>query len=157
MTFIRDRTEAIKFLQQLKIDNIAVYTDGSGLGGNDGYGYRISTNKNQTKIADSNCRPPSYSTVFQAEVVAITRACEQMKELNIRNKNIYIFSDSLSAINALSQHRVSSITILECLNRINDMTSNNSVSLYWVPGHSNMPGNDEADRLSREGTIINTC
>ena len=36
------------------------------------------------------------------------------------------------------------------------MTSNNSVSLYWVPGHSNMPGNDEAERLSREGTIITT-
>ena len=79
-----------------------------------------------------------------------------MKELNIRNKNIYIFSDSLSAINALSQHRVSSITILECLNRINDMTNNNSVSLYWIPSHSNTPGNDEADRLSREGTIITT-
>ena len=156
VTCIRDRTEATKFLQQLKIDDIAVYNDRSGLDGNVGYGYRISTNKNQTKIADSNGRLPSYSTVFQAEVVAITRACEQMKELNIRNKNIYIFSDSLSAINALSQHRVSSITILECLNRINDMTSNNSVSLYWVPSHSNIPGNDEADRLSKEGTKITT-
>ena len=36
------------------------------------------------------------------------------------------------------------------------MTSNNSVSLYWVPGHSNMPGNDEAGRLLWEGTIITT-
>ena len=50
VTCIRDRTEATKFLQQLKIDDIAVYTDGSGLDGNVGYGYRISTNKNQTKL-----------------------------------------------------------------------------------------------------------
>ena len=34
------------------------------------------------------------------------------------------------------------------------MASNNSVSLNWVPGHSNIPGNDEAEKLSREGTII---
>ena len=36
------------------------------------------------------------------------------------------------------------------------MTSNNLVSLFWAPGHSYIPGNDEADRLSREGTIITT-
>ena len=79
-----------------------------------------------------------------------------MTELNVTNKNIYIFSDSLSAIKALNQLRISISTILDCLNRINEVAVNNSVSLNWVPGHSNIPGNEEADGLSREGTTTNT-
>ena len=81
-----------------------------------------------------------------------------MTELNITSKNIYIFSDSLSAIKALNQHMISSTTILDCLNRIKDVPAYNSVSLNWIPGHSNIPGNEEADGLSRprEGTTTNT-
>ena len=143
-------------MQQLKPNDVAVDTNGSGLVGKIGYGYRISTNKNQTKIANNFGRHPNLCTVFQAEVVAITQACIKMTELNVTDENIYIFSDSLSAIKALNQLRISSSTILDCLNRINEVTANNSVSLNWAPGHSNIPGNEEADGLSREGTTTNT-
>ena len=117
-TSIKDRSEAKKFVQQLKPDDVVVYTDGSGLDGNIGYGYRISTKKNHTKIANKSGSLPNFCTVFPAEVVAITQACIKMTELNITGKNIYIFSDSLSTIKALNQHRISSTTILDCLNRM---------------------------------------
>ena len=136
-------------MQQLKPDDVAVYTDGSGLDGNIGYGYRISTNKNQTKIANNSGSLPNFCTVFQVEVVAITQACIKMTELNVTDKNIYIFTDSLSAIKALNQLRISNSTILDCLSRINEVVANNSVSLNWVPGHSNIPGNEVADGLSK--------
>ena len=143
-------------MQQLKPDDVAVYTDGLGLDGNIGYGYSISTNKNQTKIANKSGSLPNFCTVFQAEVVAITQAYIKMTELNATDKNIYIFTDSLSAIKALNQLRISSFTILDCLSRINEVAANNSVSLNWVPGHSNIPGNEVADGRSREGTTTNT-
>ena len=79
-----------------------------------------------------------------------------MTELIVTDKNIYIFTDSLSAIKALNQLRISNSTILDCLSRINEVAANNSVSLNWVPGQGNIPGNEVADGLSMEGTTTNT-
>ena len=88
VTSIKDRSKAKNCVQQLKPDDVVVYTDGSGLDGNIGYGFRISTNKNQTKIASNFGSLPNFCTVFQAEVVAITQACIKMTELNVTDKNI---------------------------------------------------------------------
>ena len=45
-TYIKDRTDSINFVDQLKTDDITIYTDGSGINSKLGYGYHISTNKN---------------------------------------------------------------------------------------------------------------
>ena len=121
-----------------------------------GYGYHISTNKNRTKIAESCGRLPDFCTVFQAEVTAISAACSKLKELDIANKNIYILSDSSSAINALNKCVINSVTLIECLGKISELASNNSISLSWVPGHCNVPGNEMADALARRGIEGNT-
>ena len=148
---IKDRTDAINFIDQINTDDITIYTDGSGLKDKLGYGYHISTNKNKTKIAESCGRLPDFCTVFQAEVTAISAACSKLKELDIANKNIYILSDSSSAINALNKCVINSVTLIECLSKISELASNNSISLSWVPGHCNVPGNEMADALSRRG------
>lgn len=31
------------------------------------------------------------------------------------------------------------------------LSENNTVSLVWVPGHSNVPGNEKADELATNG------
>ena len=50
---IKDRTDVINFIDQIKTDNITIYTDGYGMDNKVGYGYHISTNTNETKIAES--------------------------------------------------------------------------------------------------------
>ena len=153
---IKDRTGAINFIDQINNDDITIYTDGSGLNNKLGYGYYISTNKNKTKIAEGCGRLPDFCTVFQAEVTAISAACSKLKELDIANKNIYILSDSSSAINALNKCVINSITLVECLSKISELASNNSISLSWVPGHCNVPGNEMADALAKRGIDGNT-
>lgn len=34
---------------------------------------------------------------------------------------------------------------------INQLALNNSIHIYWIPGHSNHPGNEVADRLAKQG------
>ena len=120
------------------------------------YGYHISPKKNKTKITESCGRLPDFCTVFQAEVTAISAACSKLKELDIANKNIYMLSDSSSAINALNKCIINSITLIKCLGKISELVSNNLISLSWVPGHCNVPGNEMADALARRGREGNT-
>ena len=46
---IKDRTDAINFIDQINTADITIYTDGSGLNDKLGYEYHISTNKKKPK------------------------------------------------------------------------------------------------------------
>ena len=65
-THIKDRTDAINFVDQLNNQDITIYTDGSGLNNKIGYGYHITTNKNKTIMTEGTGRLPDFYTVFQA-------------------------------------------------------------------------------------------
>ena len=155
-TYIKDRTDAINFAGQLKTDDITIYTDGSGINSKFGYGYHISTNKNATKISEGSGRLPDFCTVFQAEVMAISTACERLKEFKLTNKNIYILSESSSAISALNKSVINSDIIINCLGKIDGLAADNSITMCWAPGHCNVPGNEMADALPRRGVEGNT-
>ena len=121
-----------------------------------GYGYDISTNKNATKISEGSGRLPDFCTVFQAEVMAISAACKKLKEHKLTNKNIYILSDSCSEISALNKSVINSATIIDCPGKIDELATDKSITMCWVPGHCNVPGNEMADALARRGVDGNT-
>ena len=58
------------------------------------------------------------------------------------SRRINICSDSKAALNALKSWHFSSKLVLECRNALQELSSR----------HSNILGNDEADRLAREGS-----
>ena len=58
-------------------------------------------------------------------------------------------SDSQAALKALNSHRVESKQIWDCIQALNDLASDKSVTLAWVPRHSGIPGNERADQLAR--------
>ncbi|KAJ8977196.1 hypothetical protein NQ317_009430 [Molorchus minor] len=55
---------------------------------------------------------------------------------------------------AIESSKVKSRLVLECKKTLNDLASRNKVILTWVPGHSGVRGNEEADRLAREGSAM---
>uniref|UniRef100_A0A0V0GBP9 Putative loa-9 aae n=1 Tax=Triatoma dimidiata TaxID=72491 RepID=A0A0V0GBP9_TRIDM len=92
-----------------------------------------------------------YPSIFQAEIHAIGRCVQFNLDRKYRNQEIVILSDSQAAIKALSSHMVSSKIVWECLGTLNDLGRANKVTLFWVPGHVGIEGNEVADALAKKG------
>ena len=134
-------------------DTITCYTDGSYTESETetkcGSGYIVTTHNNNTIINETSFRLPDYCNIFQAELSAITDACNLLSTEN--NKHIIIWTDSLSSIQALSANTIRSKTAKNCFAAINRITTNNKVEIRWIPAHRGFWGNEKADELAKLG------
>ncbi|XP_073820838.1 ribonuclease H1-like [Musca autumnalis] len=90
-------------------------------------------------------------SVFLAEIFAIRKAVEMVKELESSLEGpVTIFVDSQAALKALKSWTISSKAILDCKNALLEV--GDIVDLCWVPGHSDIAGNEEADKLALGGS-----
>lgn len=144
---IPERSEWENIENMFEEQGVTVYTDGSKMDSGSGAGvYSVN--------------PPMelsyplgvYASVYQAEIFAILKSAEKLQDENVMEKTIYICSDSQASLKALSSYCFSSKLTIECLNSINNLTRNNTVHLIWVPGHSDVEGNEKADELARKGS-----
>ncbi|XP_074027278.1 ribonuclease H1-like [Leptinotarsa decemlineata] len=125
---------------------IACYTDGSKTEERVGAGIYIT--KPKTKVS---LRLGKKVTIFQAETAAIGHCAEELLRQEFKKKTIAIYCDSQAAIKAISSMQVNSKLVWNCLEKLQELGSQNRLSLAWVPGHTGYKGNKEADSLAREG------
>ena len=90
---------------------------------------------------------PDTSTVFQAEIEAISHACQyaltNLKELNINY--IKILSDSQAAIKALDKPRITSQSVLTTLEYMETLALEvKHLTLAWIKAHVGTEGNEQA-------------
>ena len=123
------------------------YTDGSKTESNVGAGVYGPT----VGAEISQCMG-KYCTVFQAEVHAIGLCAEENRRMGLTGKTICIFSDSQAALKSLWSPKVTSRVVWECLQTLNELGATNRVTLFWVPGHRGIEGNERADGLARAGS-----
>jgi ribonuclease HI len=126
------------------------YTDGSKITNQTGYGYTI--RKYNRTIYDGHGNMGPVSTVFQAEIKAITMVCKTLHQR--RNMDIIIRTDSQAAIAAIKAINITSFTVLECKTWLNKLGDKNRVTLAWIQANVGHPGNDQADTLARVGTAL---
>ena len=126
------------------------YTD--GLRTNEGVGLGI-FNNHFTKFLSLG----KEMTVYQAEVLAITTCVEELLDQNMSGNKILICSDSQSVLKALSKDEIKSAVIYDCCRKINELAVHNEVVLTWVPGHTNIKGNERADALAKQGAKQKFC
>ena len=130
---------------------INVYTDGSLKNDTSGSGWNVIIGN---RIIKTSSEYLGFNvTVQQAEVSAINSAsiwlnrAQETENIN----NIVIYSDSMGALKALSNRESTSKTVIECQGNLNNLARNYSVTLQWIKGHSDIPGNDLADELAKKG------
>ena len=127
--------------------DVIFYTDGSYKDGKAGAGIFCGSLDIAISIPLGN-----LATVFQAELLAIIEALHICEELE--NRNIAVCSDSQSVIKALSSPLVISSLVKECKILFNSVSRKNSITLFCVPGHSGINGNEEADILAKAGSEL---
>jgi ribonuclease HI len=93
-----------------------------------------------------------YISVFQAEVLAIAECARYCLQKDFSAKRISICSDSRAALQALTSWKLDSKLVLECRELLQELAGANTLTLVWVPGHSLIEGNENADELARMGS-----
>ena len=145
-----DKKNAIRFESILNQNTVKVYTDGSKLDGRVGAGFYAEYPNNSPKQAFFHLG--IYSTVFQAEVLAISGMAKKLLLQKMHNQSIVVLVDSQAAIKAHIKCTVTSITVLNCIRNIHQLGKQNHVSIAWIPGHAGIHGNEEADYLAKSGS-----
>ena len=75
-----------------------------------------------------------------------------LRQTGVRNE-VYILSDSQSAIKALCSTTITSNTVWSCLLSLKKLSRRRKVHIMWIPGHEGHEGNEEADRLAKQGAV----
>ncbi len=92
------------------------------------------------------------SSVPQAEAFAILMGIQEVLPIGVHEERVVICSDSKGMIEALASPITNSKLIKECKDYLNMAGLRNRISLVWVPGHSNVDGNENADVLAKAGS-----
>ena len=82
----------------------------------------------------------NFASVFQTEIYAIIQCAYENIRKGYKNKRILIFSDSQTALRALSGPKVTSELVAECQDALLALANLNEVTLIWVPGHDGILG-----------------
>ncbi|GFR64126.1 Pol-like protein [Elysia marginata] len=87
------------------------------------------------------------STVFNAELEGISLALKYFKRKRILRSVIY--TDSLSAIQALQGKILKNKNVARIYNLLAKMAPRTKVVLVWIPSHVGIPGNEKVDELAK--------
>ena len=125
-----------------------VFTDGSAENAvrNGGSGAYICRSDGTT--SSLSIPAGDLSSNYRAEVHALKAATELLIEEDCKQQNIVLLTDSLSALQSLTNGPTDFRT-QQLHNSLRTLSDNNRVVLQWVPAHVGIAGNETADRLAK--------
>jgi len=94
-----------------------------------------------------------YATVFRPEVYAILAYVYEIQMKARPEKYVSICSDSQVALKALQAAKTKYPLLQHCQEALNHSCTRHEVGLYWVPGHAEVQGNENTNKLSRDNSF----
>ncbi|XP_021002430.2 uncharacterized protein [Parasteatoda tepidariorum] len=142
------RQLALEILGEIPSDAVKIYTDGSGLGNLAGSGVFIEISEQNYSIC---LRMPDFTSVFRSELTAIEQGIDAI--INESDfGDFWILSDSCSSLQHLHNWtKVGDKTSISILLKLQLISKHHDVHLQWIPSHVDIFGNEQADRLAKEG------
>ena len=141
-----EKTKQIMFwLRDLPPGTLCVYLDGSStVPAYSAYGYAIY--RGGELIASGGNFLPG-AEVFDAEITGAVRGLEAALEIG-GSIDIKVLLDNQEAVRALQNGKTNSSQV-EVMNFWELRKTRPSIEVYWVPGHSGIPGNEKADAMAK--------
>ena len=128
---------------------IAIFTDGSKCG------TAVAAAALSAPLTLSS-RLPDNSSIFSAESQAINLALDIIEQ-SYTTKRFAIFSDSLSCLKAIENRLWNNPLILSILNRLHNLILKGNIIVFvWVPSHTGIRGNAEADMAAKSALTLSS-
>ena len=90
-----------------------------------------------------------YKSSYREEHTTMETVANMIVEQNLQGP-ILICTDSQSLCKALAERNKQTNTIRKKLSECDQ-----AITIQWIPGHSNIPGNELADQAAKEATMLN--
>jgi ribonuclease HI len=143
----------------LLTDSTTIYTDASST--ESGKGIRVGvviydfSDWDKTKVHQESFNIGTSQLVYNGELEGVTRAIEYASKTAKPNESIRIFSDNQAGLwkirtpsdNPGQDYQIRAIRAAQQI-----VEKGATVTLEWVPGHTDIQVNKEADKLAKAGT-----
>ncbi|OAQ65636.1 endonuclease/reverse transcriptase [Purpureocillium lilacinum] len=129
---------------------LIVYSDGSQLpNGAVGFGFAVHRDR-QSIVQGSGRLGPSE--VFDAEATGALEGLRAALRLGDTRSEVVVCTDNLAVASCLRGNPADSSQ--DKFTEFQELaTSHGNVQVRWIPGHTNIPGNEEADGLAKAGCL----
>jgi ribonuclease HI len=119
------------------LNSFHIYTDGS----KDTNGVAAAAVSRTTQLS---CRLPTEASIHSAETQAISLALKIVEFTD--HDSFYVFSDSMSCLQAICNHKFEKAGILQILEKCHALQLEGKIVQFcWVPSHVGIKGNEKAD------------
>jgi len=128
-------------------DIIRIFTDGSKSSHGTSFAiifYEVTNYAVQGKLHSNN-------NIYQAEMNAILLALIITQKKSFK-KDVIIFTDSKSTLEALKSRNITSPTLLFMKKLLLQLNRTSQVQIHWCPGHCNIEGNETADYYRKQAS-----
>ena len=98
-------------------------------------------------------------SIFSAELIGIRQAFKEIQMNPINNKSILLCSDSKAALNAIrsNANKIRTKLLLEIQTLLSSLLQSNfNITLFWIPAHIDIQGNEIADKAAKAGANRST-